>query len=161
MCGGEMTEVEKVIEDGILKVSIKGVIDESFDFENSLGKLETESEIDCYSVSRITSIGIKNWVLFFQTQIEAGAKIKLLRCSPPIVEQINDISNFAAGFEVISYCLPYYCQACDTDITQVVETASVFSSEQIEESISCSKCGKDAEFDEIPSSYFVFLSSGS
>ena len=152
------TAVETEGDTSIVKLT--GFIDE----HNRLKQLADEitattAMIDLSGVERINSSGVRDWVNWIAALEANGTKPVLVRCSPAIVAQINLVKNFTGGGAVKSFLVPYRCRECDEEKTIVVETSEMTSPEAAPPSCNCIVCSRPMEVDEMPESYFAFLSS--
>ena len=152
-----MLKVTKEDKNGIPMYRLAGSIEENVNFEQQLGSPTGEIWINCKEVPRINSVGVKGWIRYFQGLQAKGVKMKFVECSTAIVEQVNLISNFICGGTVESIYAPYSCPSCKT------EQVGLFKCDDIKKynfelpELNCIKCGKKAEFDDIPEEYFSFL----
>ncbi len=152
-----MLNVIKEQKGNILMVRLTGSIEESVDFEQLLGTLPAEAQINCKEVPRINSVGVKAWIRFFQATQAKGTKLKFVECSTAIVQQINLISNFTAGGVVESIFVPFSCLACKSELVGLFKSEDLKKLELKVPDLKCTKCGGNAAFDDIPEEYFAFL----
>jgi ABC-type transporter Mla MlaB component len=143
------------------KLVLSGLLDENFNVVHALGTQASELTgniaVDCAAITRINSTGIKHWILFFNGLRTQGVKFNFHRVSPVIVEQLNLISNFSAGGEVVSVCLPYTCKDCGANLTFVQDHQQIKGIDLDSVSWVCTKCGnKHLEFDDIGEEYLHF-----
>jgi len=137
---------------GTAQVAIAGAITELADF-STLKALKGAARIDLSGIDRINSLGVRNWCLFVRDAEAAGLALTFERCSPVIVEQISMISNFfGARSQVASLQIPYFCESCSSEHTQLVERASN-SPISVPSTNTCPKCGKTAVIDEPENMY--------
>lgn len=137
-------------------VTIAGAITELADF-SKVKALKGVARIDISGVERINSLGVRNWTLFVRDAEAGGLAITFERCSPVIVEQIAMISNFfGTRAQVASLLVPYFCEGCSTEHTQLIERAPK-SPIAVPPVNTCPKCGKPATVDE-PENMYASLS---
>ena len=91
------------------RVRITGRIDENAD----LGLLAEELPagdvtLDLGALTRINSIGVREWMDFVKSL--DGRSVRLERCAPVFVEQLNAIANFSGGAIVASVLAAYECE---------------------------------------------------
>lgn len=139
------------------QVSLIGVMDETVNLGRLLTGLSGEAHLSCREISRINSLGIKEWRKFFDGVRKSGVKLHFSELSPVIVEQINFISDFISQSEVVSVCLPFLCAKCEQVQLIVRAVEELRSSDLQNPSADCPKCGTAMEFDELPGQYFAFL----
>lgn len=152
--GGLMANVEQ--SGATAHVTIAGAITELANF-SKLKALKGAARIDLSGIDRINSLGVRNWCLFVRDAEAAGLALTFERCSPVIVEQISMISNFfGARSQVASLLVPYFCEGCSTEHTQLIErtpNAPIV----VPPVNTCPKCGKPAAVDE-PENMYTSLS---
>ncbi|OFZ80285.1 MAG: hypothetical protein A2583_11550 [Bdellovibrionales bacterium RIFOXYD1_FULL_53_11] len=153
-----MLNVVKFQKDSVLLVRLSGIIQEGVDFNALIGQIPgSELIISCKEVQRINSSGVKLWIQYFQKLAATGKKLRLVECSPAIVEQINLIVNFACGAKVESVYLPFACGSCKAQFVSLFNTDDL---KKVLDSLpepACPKCKNKTMFDDIPGEYFEFL----
>ena len=152
-----MLQIRKDEKSSPVKITLSGVIDETTNFEQALGKLPPAIQLNCREVSRINSVGIKLWREFFDRYRKGGGKAKFQELSPALVTTINYIADFIQRQEIETLCAPYHCQKCDTITLAVLKADEAKAKIQTASSQKCSKCGGTAELDEVADEYFSFL----
>jgi hypothetical protein len=133
-------------------VQIEGVIDESFDSSALLVRKLKEPVIDLDLVTRVTSAGVRKWVM-------TAPKLEpfwLINCRPAVVSALNIVSRFAAGGHVVSLYAPYLCASCRESFDLFIDRRTA-PPEAFGADADCPACGKKAFFDEIQSEYFAFV----
>lgn len=140
-----------------LVVALTGTIEESVNFEEVIGEVSGELQVNCKGIPRINSVGVKSWIKYFQGLTDKGVKIKFHECSTAIVEQINLISNFSCGGEVESIYVPYSCTDCDKEFEVLYTTEQLKKLNFEVPEVDCPEGTGKAEFDDIPDEYFNFL----
>jgi anti-anti-sigma regulatory factor len=141
-------------------VKLGGVIDE----DNELGELVDKipagtAVIDLGEIERINSCGVRDWVNWL-TKLEGnGARSVLVECSPAIVAQINLVNNFTGSGVVKSFYVPYFCPECDEEKVLLVEAADMGPPPHEPPTCRCDECDLVMDFDDMPDSYFAFLSN--
>src|SRR3954471_5897615 len=92
-----MLKASTVPKGNSLIVSLLGEVDDTSDFETIIGPLPpstADMHVQCKGISRITSAGVKEWIRYFDRVAPRLSKLVFWDCSPPIVHQINAVSNF-------------------------------------------------------------------
>src|SRR5690348_7612772 len=141
-------------------VKLGGVIDE----DNELALLVEQipagtAVIDLGEIERINSCGVRDWVNWL-TKIEGnGTRAVLVECSPAIVAQINLVNNFTGNGVVKSFYVPYFCPECDEEKVLLVETSDMGPPPHEPPTCRCDECDLVMDFDDMPDSYFAFLSN--
>lgn len=141
-------------------VKLSGVIDE----DNELADL-TDSipggtvVIELGEVERINSCGVRDWVNWLNALEAKGSEIVLVECSPAIVAQINLVNNFTGQGSVKSFYVPYFCPECDEEKVLLSEAAEMGPPPHEPPVCRCDGCDLVMDFDDMPDSYFAFLSN--
>jgi anti-anti-sigma regulatory factor len=141
-------------------VKLAGVIDE----DNELGGLVEKipigtAVIDLGEIARINSCGVRDWVNWLSKLESNGTRSVLVECSPAIVAQINLVNNFTGSGMVKSFYVPYFCPECDEEKVLLVETADMGPPPHEPPTCRCDECDLVMDFDDMPDSYFAFLSN--
>lgn len=146
--------------DDVTYVKLSGVIDE----DNELADLSDQipagtAVIDLGEVERINSCGVRDWVNWLSKIEQNNTKVVLVECSPAIVAQINLVNNFTGNGVVKSFYVPYFCPECDEEKVLLVETADMGPPPHEPPTCRCDECDLVMDFDDMPDSYFAFLSN--
>ena len=141
-------------------VKLGGVIDE----DNELGELVEKipngtAVIDLGEIERINSCGVRDWVNWLSKLESNGTRSVLVECSPAIVAQINLVNNFTGSGVVKSFYVPYFCPECDEEKVLLVEAADMGPPPHEPPTCRCDECDLVMDFDDMPDSYFAFLSN--
>ena len=141
-------------------VKLGGVIDE----DNELGELvdkipDGTAVIDLGEVERINSCGVRDWVNWLSKLESNGTRSVLVECSPAIVAQINLVNNFTGSGVVKSFYVPYFCPECDEEKVLLVEASDMGPPPHEPPTCRCDECDLVMDFDDMPDSYFAFLSN--
>jgi len=83
----------------------------------------------------------------------------LVECSPAIVAQINLVNNFTGNGVVKSFYVPYFCPECDEEKVLLVEASDMGPPPHEPPTCRCDECDLVMDFDDMPDSYFAFLSN--
>ena len=141
-------------------VKLGGVIDE----DNELGELVEKipngtAVIDLGEIERINSCGVRDWVNWLSKLETNGTRSVLVECSPAIVAQINLVNNFTGSGVVKSFYVPYFCPECDEEKVLLVEAGDMGPPPHEPPTCRCDECDLVMDFDDMPDSYFAFLSN--
>ena len=141
-------------------VKLGGVIDE----DNELGELVEKipngtAVIDLGEIERINSCGVRDWVNWLSKLDTNGTRSVLVECSPAIVAQINLVNNFTGNGVVKSFYVPYFCPECDEEKVLLVEATDMGPPPHEPPTCRCDECDLVMDFDDMPDSYFAFLSN--
>jgi anti-anti-sigma regulatory factor len=147
-------------KEDISYVKLTGVIDE----DNELGDLVDKippgtAVIDLGEIERINSCGVRDWVNWLGKLESNATKVVLVECSPAIVAQINLVNNFTGSGVVKSFYVPYFCPECDEEKVLLVEAADMGPPPHEPPTCRCDECDLVMDFDDMPDSYFAFLSN--
>jgi len=151
-----MATVTKKTNGNTLVVRFEGAIEETTQFEQLIGATPAEVEVHTKDVPRINSAAVKNWIRYFKGLQTKGIKLRFAECSPAIVEQLGFIKNFACGGAIESICLPFCCANCRTELLSLYKMDDVRRVGLTIPSVSCTRCGGQAEFDDDPYAYLGF-----
>ena len=154
--GGSLSVTQEQSNRGLL-VKIVGAIEENVDLETLIGPVSGLLQIHCRGITRINSVGVKMWMRYFQSLHKKNIEIEFLECSPAVVEQLNLISNFTCGGNVVSILLPFVCTKCKNDFVASMTTQELRAAQLVIPALKCEKPECAAEFDDDPSEYLYFL----
>src|SRR5439155_2174859 len=141
-------------------VKLGGVIDEDNELGELVDKIPTGTAvIDLGEVERINSCGVRDWVNWLTKLEGQGARSVLVECSPAIVAQINLVNNFTGSGVVKSFYVPYFCPECDEEKVLLVEAGDMGPPPHEPPTCRCDECDLVMDFDDMPDSYFAFLSN--
>ncbi len=146
--------------DEVTFVKLSGVIDEDNELQDLTDKIPAGTAvIDLGEVERINSCGVRDWVNWLGTLEDANSKVVLVECSPAIVAQINLVNNFTGNGAVKSFYVPYFCPECDEEKVLLSEAADMGPPPHEPPTCRCDECDLVMDFDDMPDSYFAFLST--
>jgi anti-anti-sigma regulatory factor len=141
-------------------VKLGGVIDEDNELADLVDKIPTGTAvIDLGEVERINSCGVRDWVNWLSKLEGNGTRSVLVECSPAIVAQINLVNNFTGSGVVKSFYVPYFCPECDEEKVLLVESSDMGPPPHEPPTCRCDECDLVMDFDDMPDSYFAFLSN--
>ncbi len=137
-------------------IRLSGVIDTNFDKERTLALADGAVLIDLDGVKRISSYGVRQWISAMR-ELRA-TYVGFVRARAAMVMQFNLMSQFAGKGELLSFYLPYRCPDCDeyTDVLLDVRKDPQSVKEFKPPHTICGACGKQAEFDDVPKTYFAY-----
>jgi anti-anti-sigma regulatory factor len=145
--------------DDVTYVKVGGVIDEDNELTELTDKIPGGTVvIDLGEVERINSCGVRDWVNWLGSVEGKGAEVVLVECSPSIVAQINLVNNFTGNGAVKSFYIPYFCPECDAEKVLLSEAADMGPPPHEPPTCRCDECDSVMDFDDMPDSYFAFLS---
>jgi anti-anti-sigma regulatory factor len=146
--------------DDVSYVKLAGVIDEDNELANIVERIPRGTAvIDLGEIERINSCGVRDWVNWLSRLDSQGTRVVLVECSPAIVAQINLVNNFTGNGVVKSFFVPYFCPECDEEKVLLVETADMGALPHEPPMCRCDECDLVMDFDDMPDSYFAFLSN--
>lgn len=141
-------------------VKLGGVIDEDNELADLVDKIPTGTAvIDLGEIERINSCGVRDWVNWLSKLENNGTRSVLVECSPAIVAQINLVNNFTGNGVVKSFYVPYFCPECDEEKVLLVEATDMGPPPHEPPTCRCDECDLVMDFDDMPDSYFAFLSN--
>ena len=141
-------------------VKLGGVIDEDNELSDLVDKIPAGTAvIDLGEIERINSCGVRDWVNWLSKLETSGTRSVLVECSPAIVAQINLVNNFTGSGVVKSFYVPYFCPECDEEKVLLVEAADMGPPPHEPPTCRCDECDLVMDFDDMPDSYFAFLSN--
>jgi len=141
-------------------VKLGGVIDEDNELSELVEKIPNGTAvIDLGEVERINSCGVRDWVNWLSKLETNGTRSVLVECSPAIVAQINLVNNFTGNGVVKSFYVPYFCPECDEEKVLLVEATDMGPPPHEPPTCRCDECDLVMDFDDMPDSYFAFLSN--
>lgn len=146
--------------DDVTFIKLSGVIDEDNELADLSDKIPPGTGvIDLGEVERINSCGVRDWVNWLSKVEGSSTKVVLVECSPAIVAQINLVNNFTGNGIVKSFYVPYFCPECDEEKVLLVESADMGPPPHEPPTCRCDECDLVMDFDDMPDSYFAFLSN--
>jgi len=146
--------------DDVSYVKLTGVIDEDNELADLVDKIPPGTAvIDLGEIERINSCGVRDWVNWLGKLEGNATKVVLVECSPAIVAQINLVNNFTGNGVVKSFYVPYFCPECDEEKVLLVEAADMGPPPHEPPTCRCDECDLVMDFDDMPDSYFAFLSN--
>jgi len=147
--------------EGIL-VIVRGDLTEKTDFGPLLEQVMHARDIrfDLGAVRYLNSTGVLRWVNFIE-QLHPEAEYSFVRCSPAFVSQLGLVNQARGRGKIVSFMAPYYCEMCDRESEQLLQTSSLSFAEGTTPAVpdfECPKCGGPLALDDIPERFFAFFS---
>ncbi len=145
----------------LLTITLSGEITERTDLAPVFAETAPRIEIDLGGIVRINSGGCREWVLALKS-IADDVRLTFVRCSVPIVEQVNMIANFLRGGTVASFLAPYYSASENREYTLLIDVAKHFGSGKplvAPDFSGAPNVPDDLEFDDDEEEFFFFLES--
>ena len=153
-----MLNINKHESDEALTIELSGSIIEQVNFPALVGPISgLKLIVNCRGVIRINSVGVKHWIVYFTDLRAKGISLEFIECPPPIVEQLNSISNFVNPGEVTSILLPYSCAKCDDTFTFNCPTEELIKTKGKLPNNKCDDPQCEITFDDIAEDYLYFL----
>ena len=144
------------VRDGVTCVALKGHISEAANF-TALKQLPRQLTIDLSEISRINSIGVREWSTFVRECELAGMDLTFERCSPAIVSQMGMISNFMGmRSRVKSVLVPYLCTSCKFELLDVLELVARMPV-KVAPTLRCPSCQDMMELDDLEETYTALV----
>ncbi len=150
-------KIERRDEGNRTFLALSGIIDENSDFKEAFLNLPENVVIDLEGIDLINSCGVREWMNAVQ-KWPSDSKIRIVKCSPRIVEQINYVTNFLGRGSIESFYAPYFCPKCkkESNLLLTVEDMRT-SGSRLPPAEKCPVCKGPLEFDDIEEEYFSFL----
>ncbi len=145
-------------EGDLTHVELRGEVNENVDLEELLPYLGARVRFDLQGIVRINSSGVREWVELMRA-IGREREVVFVRCSSPVVGQLNAVYNFRGHARVESFWAPYLCEQCQRDDHRLLTVACDFvAGRPVRENPLCNQCGGPMVLDDLPERYFAFLS---
>ena len=147
----------EIVDSKTIRYKFNGRISQKFSHSQVPIKKHPQIIFDLESVSYISSVGIREWILVvnkFQNQ-----KVYFTKCSIYFVDQMNMVPDCLGLAKVRSFYAPYYreCEDCDGEKNCLINLKNHPNPAANLPAFNCSDCQKDLEFDALEESYFSFL----
>jgi CheY-like chemotaxis protein len=145
---------------GGVTVSLQGDFTEITNFSALAKRLENERLIDfnAAAVRYISSAGVRGWCQFLRNLGE-DKRYTFRHCSIAFASQAAMVPMVVGSGDVLSLEAPYFCETCDREELRLLETKALLRDGEhvVPPQLSCSTCGGELEFDDVPDRYFAFL----
>jgi CheY-like chemotaxis protein len=122
-----------------------------------LGDGDDLIDFDLTSVRYLSSAGVRAWCLFLAG---LGTRPYQFRhCSVAFASQAAMVPMVLGHGEVVSLEAPYLCERCDREEMRLLETGVIARDGErlLPPRLTCSQCGGELTFDDVPDRYFAFL----
>jgi len=137
------------------RIALTGRIDENANLQALAADVPLEGAImDLSGLTRINSIGVREWMDFLASL--AGRRLRLERCAPVFVEQLNAIANFSGQAEVKSVLALFECEADGESVDVEVETDDA-RAQRFPLAPRCPRCGAETLPAQENDLYYRFL----
>lgn len=147
---------------GVVRVILRGVIDETFPADQIVGGLERTRDdvvLDLGGVKRISSYGVRAWMRALARL--PARRYWFIRCRPALMMQFNTVVGFAVDGTLLSFYSPYRCAKCDKQPELHVDLRVRYGdvASLTPQRALCPSCRTLLEFDEVPEDYFEYAAS--
>lgn len=134
------------------KASLQGTLDENADLK-PLAQIKGATVINFKAVQRVNSCGVRDWVTLLG-KIPPTAPLTYEECPMVVVKQLNAVPAFQGKAKVTSFYAPYFCESCDSEQMQLLQTSQIQNGTPPQ--VACPTCKKPMNFDAIPNQYLSF-----
>jgi serine/threonine-protein kinase len=148
-------EIKVDEEPGVACLRLSGVIDEKFNSEAILEKVQPLTIFEVSGIKRITSFGVRQWIAAMKALPATVKHLYLVRCPPVFVDQLSMVLNFAGRAEVISAFASCVCEQCGDEsmvLLDFVGDRTRITAGQLPDS-QCAKCKKPMPLADDPHTY--------
>jgi anti-anti-sigma regulatory factor len=149
-----------------LGLRLDGVIDEHNRLDEITAALPntppgTTLVIDLGGVSRLNSVGVRDWVLALRGLRARFESIRIIDCTPPVMNEVNFVRNFAEGALIASFQAPTFCTRCSREGSALIPVFGAQDGRRLEAlpSFACERTDCENALDDDESSYLAFLDS--
>ncbi len=151
----------------VLKVKFNGGITETIHLETLNLKEKTELVLNFNGINYINSAGTRRW-MFWMWNIEKelpDLKFSIEKCPTVMLRQIMGVAHFVPKTtQIKSFYAPFYCEACDEDISRLFEVKPLLnlddqSFSKTISSQSCPKCQGSLTLGLVPEQFNKFVNS--
>lgn len=142
----------------VLQIRLSGAVDEDFSFALTDFGNKKKIVVDVGDIDIINSCGCREWIKLMKS-LKTDVSLTFINCPKIFIDQVNMLKDFVpAGGKIESFNVPYYCESCEK-ITSKTFAANDLPNgyKDIPETMVCAHCGKKAEMDVIPNTFFRFL----
>ena len=144
-----------------IHLTLSGAIKDSGPMPEIPQNIPGRLTIDLEGLTAINSTGGRIWSGWI-SNLSVAKGIILTKCSPSFIHQMNVLVGFVGpNARVESFFVPYYCASCGADkaiLYEVPPSVKTPADLKIKESLTCSACAKDMQFDVVKERYFNFIS---
>ncbi len=146
-------------EQGVVVLTLHGVLDERFDTTPLVEGLRGEVVVDTQDVTRITSYGIRSLIGMLAQARHNVENLYFVRCSVPFVNQVTMIRGLLGGGKIVSFQAPFIDPVTGSGFTEVLSgelAERAVMHHELPRVPSPSDPTRAAEFDDDPRLYFHF-----
>jgi hypothetical protein len=136
-------------------ITFNGNVDESTDF-SPLEQLQGNVTFDLAGIKRFNSEGVRRWIILIRKLDSLLSELTFVRCSLPVVTQLNLIRGFQGKASVKSFYAPYVCNETGDVEERLLIVQDI--ADPLNPPVFHSENG-DFELDDIAERYFSFLRS--
>ena len=135
-----------------LTIGMRGIVDHTFKLAHEVHKLlkanDHISEIVFVlrKVDKVDKKGVDVWVKEVRDVIEKGYTVTLIECPKELLEPLLK-TNKDMPKALRSFLVPYYCESCQEEFSQLINTNSVMLSFSAYSKPTCPKCKKRLKLD--------------
>jgi len=138
-------------------VRLSGTLDEDNELLPLASHIRGTAVIDLSGIREINNCGVRDWVRWLEEVQAKSTSVVLTQCSPAIVAQLNQVSNFAGRAYVKSFYVPFFCQTCEQEKAVLVEMLEFDGRDVGPPTCRCDTCDGVMAFDDLEKSYFAFV----
>ncbi len=106
------------IHDTDILLTLDGIIDENFHYDELIAKLPTENRqplrVNLKGIKRINSMGIRQWY-YFVKNLEWPTPVLLEECSSVFTDFLSNTKEMSQGCQVKSIYMAVWCPECEDD----------------------------------------------
>jgi len=136
-------------------LAVVGRIDENAELDDLAGALPAgEVQLDLAGLVRINSIGLREWMDFVRTI--GGRDVRLVRCAPAFVEQMNAIANFTGDLRIESVLAAFECEH-DSEVVRLEVRTEDARAGRLPAPPPCPRCSRTMEPTVEDDLYYRFL----
>jgi hypothetical protein len=135
-----------------LTIGMRGIVDHTFKLAHEIHKLLkandniTEIVFVLRKVDKVDKKGVEVWVKEVKDVIEKGYTVTLIECPKELLEPLLKADkNMPKALR--SFLVPYYCESCQEEFPQLINTNSLMLSFAAYSMPSCPKCKKRLKLD--------------
>lgn len=152
---GDNFSFDIVALDGEETIYLAGVLDEYVQL-SQVRPTSTHITVDLAHVTRLNSVGVREFRNFMERLKDCTVRVR--GCSEAVVAQASLVSGFLGGATVESFCVPFFCERCTTEVEHMVQ-AEAYREHGLP-TLDCSRCDQPLAFDgekHYENFYFSFL----
>jgi len=143
---------------------LEGIIDEQSRLDIIVDRLRPYAAqatlvIDMGGVTRLNSVGVRDWVLALREMRQLFPAVQLMDCTPPVMNEVNFVRNFSEGTVIASFQAPLFCTRCSKESFSTMDVYHPEDGSQIKSLpvFSCERTDCENALDDDESSFLTFL----